>query len=207
MATPTDGHRIGFARTPQVLDWVDRAGIPHVTLWVLSTENLRRDPAEVEVVMDVLCETVRRLALQERWRVRHLGTTDGLSERLKRILALAEEHTDRPARMTVNLAIGYGGRREIVTAVRAALAHTIQHGATAAEAAEHLTPEQITRQIGNGRPEPDLIIRTSGELRSSGFLLWSAADARWWFTPTLWPDFDRRHLRRALIHYRKAQQR
>ncbi|MFE2723963.1 polyprenyl diphosphate synthase [Kitasatospora sp. NPDC059327] len=205
----TDGHHVGFARTPEVLTWCEHAGVHHVTLWMLSTENLNRDAAEITEVMDVLCATVRRLAFQDRWTIRHLGTTDGLSAGVRAMLELAERETATGERtMTVDLAIGYGGRREITDAVRTVLTHAVRdHGLSPRQAVADLTPEQITEHITADHPPPDLIIRTSGELRSSGFLLWSGTDAHWWTTPTLWPDFRRRDLHHALTHYRKAQRR
>ncbi|MEV7601645.1 polyprenyl diphosphate synthase [Kitasatospora sp. NPDC089797] len=202
----TEGHWVGFRRIPDVLRWCDQAGIEVVTLWMLSTDNLRRDPEEVAIVMNVICAVVRSLAFQDRWTIRHLGTTTGLTSEVRAVLECAERETCGPGRvMTVNLAICYGGRQEIVSAVRAVLARTVaERGISAHEAVEHLTPEQITAEITAGQPPPDLVVRTSGEHRSSGFLLWTGTHARWWFTSTLWPEFTRRHLHRAISDYRKA---
>ncbi|MFD4394346.1 polyprenyl diphosphate synthase [Kitasatospora sp. NPDC058478] len=202
----TEGHWIGFGRIPELLSWCEQAGIEYVTLWMLSTENLRRDREEIAVVMEVICAVVRRLAFQDRWTVRHLGTTTGLTPGVRNMLQTAQRETSGPGRvMTVNLAICYGGRQEIVHAVKAVLTRTAaERGISPQEAVEHLTPEQITSEIAGGQPPPDLVIRTSGERRSSGFLLWAGTHARWWFTPALWPEFNRRHLRQAITDYRKA---
>lgn len=204
---PTDGHRTGFARIPQVLTWCEQAGIGHVTLWMLSTENLQRSPQEIQVVMEVISSTLLRLTFQDRWTIRHIGITDGLTPTVVHMLALAQQETAGPGRvMTVNVAVGYGGRREIADAAKAVVARMVREdGLSVSEAAEQLTGDHISAEISAGQPPPDLIIRTSGEHRTSGFLLWTGTEANWWITPTLWPGFSRRHLRRALAHHRKAQ--
>ncbi|WP_329155992.1 polyprenyl diphosphate synthase (plasmid) [Streptomyces sp. NBC_01456] len=206
--SPSDGHRIGFGRIPQVLSWCEESGIPLVTLWMLSTENLRRDPAEVEALMEIITGAVLQLSWAGRWRIRHLGEGDALPPRVAQAVRHAEQASaDAPDTLTVNLAIAYGGRREIASAVRRLLGGWAREGVPADEAAKLLTVEDLSRAISGGQPDPDLLIRTSGERRSSGFLLWGGVGAELWFTPTYWPDFTRQHLTQALTHYREAHRR
>ncbi|MCX4681486.1 polyprenyl diphosphate synthase [Streptomyces sp. NBC_01433] len=204
----SDGHRIGFGRIPEVLSWCEASQIPLVTLWMLSTENLRRDPAEVEALMEIITGAVLQLSWSGRWRVRHLGEADALPSRVAQAVRHAEQASaSAPTALTVNLAIAYGGRVEITSAVRRLMAGWAREGIAADEAAKQLTVEDLCRAINGGQPDLDLLIRTSGERRSSGFLLWGGVGAELWFTPAYWPDFTRQHLTQALTHYREAHRR
>ncbi|MCL7376990.1 polyprenyl diphosphate synthase [Streptomyces sp. 35G-GA-8] len=203
---PSDGHRAGFGRIPDVLGWCEDAGIRYVTLWMLSTENLRRDPAEVRVLMDVITATALHLAWTRRWAIRHLGEADRLPATVSSALHHAEQSTTGlPAGLTANLAVAYGGRTEIASAVRAVLNRWVRDGISASDAADRLTVQDLDVAIRGGQPAPALIIRTSGEQRSSGFLLWTGVEAHHWFTPTYWPAFTRNDLDQALTQYRKAR--
>ncbi|MFE0045219.1 polyprenyl diphosphate synthase [Streptomyces albireticuli] len=204
----SDGHRAGFSRIPQVLGWCETRRLRYVTLWMLSTENLRREAAEVASLMEIITYVALDLAGQPRWTIRHVGDAGQLPPPVVRALRHAEERTARGERtLTVNLAVAYGGRAEIVMAVRALARDAQRDGLSPAGLAKSLTPDDLTRVITCGQPAPALIIRTSGEQRGSGFLLWSGADALWWFTSSYWPAFTSTDLSDALDYYRKAQHR
>ncbi|MEV5279787.1 polyprenyl diphosphate synthase [Streptomyces sp. NPDC006692] len=203
--SPSDGHRIGFGKIPQVLSWCEEAGISFVTLWMLSTDNLRRDREEVDALMEIITAAALQLAWSQRWRIHHLGDADLLPPHVAAAVRHAETTTaEVPNRLTVNLAIAYGGRSEITGGIRRLLADWAGEGISPGEAAKRITSEDLHQFVSRGQPDPELLIRTSGEQRGSGFLLWTAADARLWFTRTHWPDFSRDDLARALAEHRKA---
>ncbi|MFF9785715.1 polyprenyl diphosphate synthase [Streptomyces nigrescens] len=203
--SPSDGHRVGFGKIPQVLAWCEQAGIGFVTLWMLSTDNLRRDREEVEALMEIITAAVLQLAWSQRWRIRHLGDASLLPPDVAAAVRHAESTTaEVPDGLTVNVAIAYGGRSEITRGVRRLLSGWVEDGVSSGEAAKRITPADLHQVISRGQPEPDLLIRTSGERRSSGFLLWTGVGARLWFTRTRWPDFTQDDLDRALTEHRKA---
>ncbi|MGW6460563.1 polyprenyl diphosphate synthase, partial [Streptomyces sp. NPDC055078] len=199
-----DGHRAGFARIPEVLRWCESLGVEVVTLWMLSTDNLRRDPAEVDALVGIIADTVDGLTEHGGWRIRHLGVRGAVRQPLLAALDRAVADTAGADGLQVNLAVCYGGREEIVEACRSLLKRYESEGGSVSEAAERLSVAAISEVIGTGVPEPGLIIRTSGEHRSSGFMLWSGMYTEYWFTPVCWPDFDRAALDGALAHFRRS---
>jgi len=197
------GHRVGADKVVDFLGWCDEAGVEVVTIFLLSTDNLTRPAAELvpllRIIEDVACDLA---APGRRWRLRAMGALEVLPPETAAVLKQAEEEThDRPG-ATVNLAVGYGGRREIADAVRSLLAEHAAEGTTLDELVDALEPEHIAEHLyTRGQPDPDLIIRTSGEQRLSGFLLWQTANAEFHFTDVYWPDFRRVDFLRALRDY------
>jgi short-chain Z-isoprenyl diphosphate synthase len=197
------GHRRGADKIVDLLGWCDDAGVSVVTLFMLSTDNLRRPESELHALLQIIEGVAVDLSRPGRpWRVRAMGTPEVLPPETVAVLKQAEEDTlDRPG-ATVNLAVGYGGRQEIADAVRSLLAEHAERGTTLEELVEVLQVEHIAEHLyTRGQPDPDLIIRTSGEQRMSGFLLWQTANAEFHFTDVYWPDFRRVDFLRALRDY------
>jgi short-chain Z-isoprenyl diphosphate synthase len=202
-ANPSLGHRRGAEHVEPVLGWCARAGIRHVTVYLCSTENLlQREGTEIAYLMSVIEEVLaERLARPELgWRVHLAGLPDLLPDSTARALKRAVEltrHCDTGAHLT--LAVGYGGRREVVDAVRELLYERAAEGADLAGIAASLTEHDIARHLYTaGLPDPDLIIRTSGEQRMSNFLLWQSAHSRMHFCEAYWPAFRELDFLRAL---------
>jgi short-chain Z-isoprenyl diphosphate synthase len=198
------GHRFGAKHLEQFLQWSADAGVTCVTAWVASADNLRkRDSAEVDYLMEltesVLADQVRR---DDRWRLHVAGRLDLLPDSTARALKEAVEASrDRDAG-DLTLAIGYSGRLEVVDAVRSVLDEAAADGRALPDVADELTEEQIGRHLYvPGLPEPDLVIRTSGELRMSDFLLWQATRSDIEFCDLYWPAFREVDLLRALRTY------
>jgi short-chain Z-isoprenyl diphosphate synthase len=197
------GHRRGADKIVDLLGWCDDAGVGVVTLFMLSTDNLHRDENEVAALLTIIEEVAVDLARPgRRWQVRPVGALELLPPETAAVLKQAAEDTvGRPGAM-VNLAVGYGGRREIADAVRSLLAEHAERGTTLAELVDSLEIEHIAEHLyTRGQPDPDLVIRTSGEQRLSGFLLWQTANAEFHFTDVYWPDFRRVDFLRALRDY------
>lgn len=198
-----DGHRAGAAHIADLLAWCDSVGVHMVTLWLLSTDNLRRPSGELEPLLAIIADVVDDLAAPENpWKIRIVGSMAVLPGDLATRLAAAELRTaDRPG-TEVNIAVGYGGRQEIVDAVKSLLAAKAEAGCDLARAAEELTVESVGKHLyTSGQPDPDLVIRTSGEQRLSGFLLWQSVHSEFWFCDAYWPDFRRVDFLRALRDY------
>jgi short-chain Z-isoprenyl diphosphate synthase len=212
MANPSLGHRAGAEHTEQVLSWCEAVGIKNITVFICSTENLRRrDDAEVAYLMRVIEEVVAaRLARREaRWQVHVAGMLDALPDSTARALKDAVEATrDCVTGAHVTLAIGYGGRQEIIDAVRDLLTEADAAGVSMADVAANLTADDITAHLYTvGRPEPDLVIRTSGEQRLSNFLLWQSAYSELYFCEAYWPAFREIDFLRALRSYAARKRR
>lgn len=207
-ASAAEGHRRGAEKIDELLAWCTELGIPVVTLWLLSTENLTRDPAEVRDLLDVIEAKVRALASDGRWRVRALGALDLLPERTRQVLDAAAEQTQGERGPILNVAVGYGGRQEIADATKRLLESYAEKGFDLGEAAKRVTPEEISRFLYTaGLPDPDLIIRTSGEVRMSGFLLWQSAHSEYYFCDPYWPDFRRIDFLRAVREFQQRHRR
>jgi len=199
----TAGHRAGRENVHPFLEACVDFGIEYVTLYAFSTENWNRPRAEVRSLMD-LFENITNHDLDDFNRsgmqFRHLGRLDGLSGFLQRKIRNALQVTKDNDRLIVNVALNYGGRAEIVDAVQ----RMIQDG---------VQPDQVTEDLISqylytaGFPDPDLVIRTAGEMRLSNFLIWQAAYAEYYSTPTYWPDFDREELYRALVQFSQRKRR
>jgi short-chain Z-isoprenyl diphosphate synthase len=199
------GYRVGAAKIAEMLRWCADAGIELATVYLLSAENLQRDPDELAALIEIITDVVEEIcAPANRWSVRTVGDLGLIGEEPARRLRDAVEATAGTANpgFHVNVAVGYGGRREIVDAVRALLSKQLANGATAEELIEAVTVEGISENLyTSGQPDPDLVIRTSGEQRLSGFLLWQSAYSEMWFTEAHWPAFRRVDFLRALRDY------
>jgi len=207
---PNDGHRVGAAKIKHVLNWCDQAGIGIVTLYLLATDNLRRPASELDPLLEIIENLVTDLAEEGNpWQLRIVGALDLLPTQTANTLKAAEERTrDRSGGAQVNIAVGYGGRREIADAVRSLLYEHAAAGGTLEELAETLTVDDIAKHLyTRGQPDPDLVIRTSGEQRLSGFLLWQSAHSEFYFCDVNWPDFRHIDFLRALRSYASRQRR
>jgi short-chain Z-isoprenyl diphosphate synthase len=203
-----DGHRAGAANIEPFLGWCDELGIQVVTLWLLSTDNLNRAPEELEPLLTIIEDVVASLAEQRRWRIHPVGALDLLPAATSRKLKEADEATRDVDGVLVNVAVGYGGRREIADAVRSLLAEHATKGTSLEELAQIIDPEHIAEHLyTKGQPDPDLVIRTSGEQRLGGFLLWQSAKSEFYFCEALWPDFRRVDFLRAIRAYAERERR
>ncbi|HMR48352.1 MAG TPA: isoprenyl transferase [Arachnia sp.] len=203
------GYRAGAAKLLDFVEWCDEADIQVVTLWVLSTDNLARaEEAELAPLLGVIEQLVDDLATRGRWRVRAVGALDLLPPDCADRLQSSAARTADAEGMQVNVAVSYGGRHELRDAVRSLLASRAAEGATLEEVAETLEIDEISEHLyTSGQPDPDLIIRTSGEQRLSGFLLWQSAHSEFYFCEALWPDFRRVDFVRALRAYAQRERR
>nr|WP_210732117.1 isoprenyl transferase [Cellulomonas denverensis] len=196
------GHRRGADRIADVLAWSEEIGVEVVTLWMLSTDNLSRDPEELTPLLGIIEDAVRELAATRRWRLQAVGSLDLLPESTAQVLQDAEAATTDITGLHVNVAIGYGGRREIADAVRSYLRERAADGATLDEIAASFDVEHIADHLyTKGQPDPDLVIRTSGEQRLGGFMLWQSVHTEFYFCEAYWPDFRRVDFLRAMRDY------
>jgi short-chain Z-isoprenyl diphosphate synthase len=202
------GHRAGAANIEPLLTWCEEVGTEVVTLWLLSTDNLQRPPAELEPLLQIITEAVDSLADQRRWRIHPVGALDLLPEHVAERLQAAQAATREVDGMLVNVAVGYGGRREIADAVRSLLQEHAAQGTSLEELAQIIDVEHIADHLYTaGQPDPDLVIRTSGEQRLGGFLLWQSAKSEFYFCEAYWPDFRRVDFLRALRAYAQRERR
>ncbi|MDR1440779.1 MAG: isoprenyl transferase [Bifidobacteriaceae bacterium] len=202
------GHRAGADKITELLTWSEEVGVELVTLWMLSTDNLSRPPAELAQLMLIIEQSVEALAQSGRWRVQVVGALGLLPYETAERLHQAQARTAEVDGLHVNVAIGYGGRREIADAVRALLAEKAQAGISIEQLAQTLDVENIAEHLyTRGQPDPDLVIRTSGEQRLSGFLLWQSAHAEYYFCEAFWPDFRKVDFLRALRSYAARERR
>ncbi|MDE3100905.1 MAG: di-trans,poly-cis-decaprenylcistransferase [Chloroflexota bacterium] len=196
------GHRAGVETIRRTLRHARERGVRYLTLYSFSTENWRREPAEVEGLMRLLEETILRetdTLVRDGVRLRVIGRVGELSERLQGAIARAVRATEG-GRDTMTIAFNYGGRAEIVDAVRA-----IVRGGVAADAIDEATI--AAHLYAPDIPDPDLFIRTGGELRASNFLLWQVAYAEMWATPVLWPEFSVKDLDEAIAAFGSRERR
>ena len=204
------GYRVGADKIAEMLRWCAETGIEMATVYLLSTENLRRDRVELDCLIDIITEVVEEIcAPANRWSVRTVGDLELLGDETARRLREAVDSTSAtPASFHVNVAVAYGGRQEIVDAVRTLLGKQLADGASAEQMIDAVTIEGISENLyTSGQPDPDLVIRTSGEQRLSGFLLWQSAYSEMWFTEAHWPDFRRVDFLRALRDYTRRHRR
>ena len=196
------GHKAGVETIRRTLRHARERGVRYLTLYSFSTENWKRDPIEVEGLMRLLEETILReteTLVRDRVRLRVIGRTGELSERLQRSIEAAARAT-AAGDDTMTIAFNYGGRAEIVDAVRGVVRDGV--------AADAVDEDAIARRLyAPDIPDPDLFIRTGGELRVSNFLLWQVAYAEMWATPVLWPDFAVKDLDDALAAYASRERR
>ncbi|MEV6767222.1 isoprenyl transferase [Nocardia sp. NPDC051030] len=197
------GHRVGALKIAELVGWCGEVGIEMVTLYLLSTENLGRDSDELDTLFEVITDVVEELSAPEQhWSVRIVGALHQLPEDVAKRLRYAADRTDGRTGVHVNVAIGYGGRQEIADAVRSLVRQEMEAGETGEDLVQSITVEAIGQHLyTSGQPDPDLVIRTSGEQRLSGFLLWQSAYSEIWFTEAYWPEFRRVDFLRALRDY------
>ncbi|MGI9156000.1 MAG: isoprenyl transferase [Marmoricola sp.] len=202
------GHRAGAANIEPLLGWCEEVGVEVVTLWLLSTDNLNRAAAELEPLLGIIADAVETLAEQRRWRLHPVGSLDLLPSAVNQRLKEAAESTRDVDGMLVNVAVGYGGRREIADAVRSLLQEQADNGLTIEDLVEVIDVDHIARHLyTKGQPDPDLVIRTSGEQRLGGFLLWQSAQSEFYFCEAYWPDFRRVDFLRAVRAYAERERR
>ena len=209
MATVGHGHRAGAAKMREFLEWCDGLGIEVVTLYLLSSDNLTNRPSsELSELIEIIAELADDLSRYRDWRVKHVGSTAGLPEQLVAALADAEKRTARNAGLHINLAVGYGGRKEITDAMRSIVAAHSAEGGSLETLADLLTPDLIGEHLyTGGQPDPDLVIRTSGEQRLSDFMLWQSAHSEFYFVEALGPDLREVDFLRALRDFSRRQRR
>lgn len=205
----SDGHRVGAKKIADLLEWCREAHVEVVTLFLLSTDNLRRATEELESLLEIIADVVDELAGPAKpWRLRIVGALDMLPAEMSKRLKAAEARTSGRSGMEVNIAVSYGGRQEIADAVRKLLQQHASEGTTIEQLAKILDVDHISEHLyTSGQPDPDLIIRTSGEQRMSGFLLWQSAHSEFWFTEAYWPAFRRVDFLRALRDFAWRQRR
>jgi len=203
------GYQAGAAKVDEFLVWCHELGVGTVTFWVLSTDNLQRDAGEVDSIMIAVEDMVDRLADDGRWRLNLLGSLDLLpTESVGRLKRAAERSAENGASMQVNICVGYGGRQELTDAMRSLLLEEAGKGRTLAEVADTLEVDHIAEHLyTKGQPDPDLVIRTSGEQRLSGFLLWQSVHSEFYFCDALWPAFRRVDFLRAMRSYAARERR
>ena len=201
-STTAHGHKAGADKITEFLTWCEEVDVEVVTLWLLSTDNLSRALGELEPLLAIIEQTVTDLAATGRWRINPVGALDLLPTHTAAALKKAQSDTQSADGLMVNIAVGYGGRREVVDAVRSLLADHAAKGTTLDDLAAVLDVEHIAEHLYTaGQPDPDLVIRTSGEQRLSGFLLWQSAHSEFYFCEAYWPDFRKVDFLRALRSY------
>lgn len=201
------GHKAGASVLEKITRFAGKIGIQYVTFYAFSTENWRRPSDEVEALMKLMViylDDYRRLIGDEDIRIRFIGSKEGLSEEILEKMEIVEEATKENGKITMNIALNYGSREELVTAVRK-IANDVKEG--------KISPDDINEDTINDNlytyymPDPDLIIRPSGELRLSNFLMWQSAYSEFWFDDINWPDFTGDDLLRAISDYQKRNRR
>ena len=203
------GHRVGAKKIAEMCSWCDEMGIETVTVYLLSTENLKRSPEELSLLCDIIGDVAEELSSDPAgFRLRTMGQLDLLPESLRIRLEENETKAEGHTGVRVNVAVGYGGRQEIVDAVRNLVDELAEQSVPATDMANKITAESLgDHMYTSGQPDPDLVIRTSGEQRLSGFLLWQSAYSEIWFTDTYWPAFRRVDFLRALRDYSQRHRR
>ena len=213
LGDPREIYQYGADKLDDILDWCAELGISAVTLWVFSTENLKRSPAEISGILAAIEAKLTALAHdpfmhQKRIRVRAIGRLDILPESVVAAIRAAEVATAQYDSTTLTIAAAYGGREEIVDAVCSLLEAQAKQGASLSDVIENMTSDAIAQHLyAADLPDPDLIIRTSGEIRLSGFLLWQSVHSEFYFTDVLWPAFRKIDFLRAIRAYQGRNRR
>jgi len=197
------GHRAGTENLRRIIEACIEFGVRYLTIYAFSTENWGRPEEEVQGLMHILEDVIDR-ELQELHdqgvQLHHIGRLDRLDPSLQQKVLYAVDYTRHNTRLVLNVAFNYGGRDEIVYAIQHMLKDGIQP--------EAVTDDMVSHYLFTaGVPDPDMIIRTSGELRGSNFLIWQGAYSEWYFTPTYWPDFDKEQFRLALLEFSHRERR
>jgi len=197
-----DAYQAGADKISEFADWCDSLGVEIVTLWLLSTDNLQRSPEELGSILAAVEGLMERLATEGRWPIAVIGNLDMLpAESAGRMKAFADS-TSGVEGMRVNICVGYGGRQELTDAMRSLLLEEAASGRSLEEVASTLEVDHIAEHLyTKGQPDPDLVIRTSGEQRLSGFLLWQSVHSEFYFSDALWPAFRHVDFLRAMRSY------
>ncbi|MEN9606809.1 MAG: hypothetical protein RL605_637 [Actinomycetota bacterium] len=203
------GHMAGAQKIPEFLEWCAELGVKVVTLYLLSTDNLTgRSTAELEALQPIIGDLATNLSETSDYRLQLVGDREALPDGLLGSLVKAESRTKRNKGLHVNLAVAYGGRQEIADAMRSIVKAHAKDGKSLEALADLLTPELIAEHLyTSGQPDPDLLIRTSGEQRLSGFLLWQSANSEFYVAEALWPDFRRVDFLRAVRDFESRHRR
>jgi len=213
LTDPQEIYRLGAQKLDDVLDWCEELRIPALTLWLFSTENLNRSPQEVSGVLAAIEEKLKMLAHapqihRQRVRVRAVGKLELLPESTVAAIRAAEKATATYDAMVLTIAVAYAGREEIADALRALLQDKAKQGKGLQDIVEEITQKEIGRYLyAADLPDPDLIIRTSGEIRLSGFLLWQSAYSEFYFSDVYWPAFRKIDFLRAVRAFQQRQRR
>lgn len=213
LASTEVGHRMGAEKIFEFLDWCQDLGIEWVTLWLLSTDNLNRDPKELAALVSIIDEAVNGICDQapERWpslSIDAIGAEMDLPGPLRTTLGRVAAMPKHEGGMHLQIAVGYGGREEITEAFKRLLRERADAGDSIEDVIADLTPEQIGKHVWSATsPDPDLIIRTSGEIRLSGFLLWQSVHSEFYFCDPYWPEFRRIDFLRALREFGQRNRR
>jgi short-chain Z-isoprenyl diphosphate synthase len=208
-----DGHRLGANKLEEVLNWCEELNIRMVSIWILSTENLQRSPEEVAALVRLIENKLRDAARDpkthtKRMRIRAIGKLELLPESLRDAIREAEHATEGYDGFFLNVAVGYGGRQEIVDGIQNLLRERLARGTSLEAAIEDVTADNLGKYLYTyDLPDPELIIRTSGEVRLSGFLLWQSAYSEFYFCDAFWPAFRRIDLLRAIRSYQQRERR
>jgi short-chain Z-isoprenyl diphosphate synthase len=213
LRVPSAIYALGAHKLDEVLDWCAALNVPAVTLWVLSTDNFGRPIEQVSGILGAIATKLQALAVDPQIhrrgvRIQAIGQLELLPESTLAAIRAAQEATAGYDGLVLTVAVAYGGRAEIVDAVRALLSAQRRTGATLEEAIECIDSEAISRHLYMaGMPDPDLIIRTSGEVRLSGFLLWQSAYSEFYFSDVYWPAFRKIDFLRAIRAYQQRHRR
>lgn len=208
-ATTEQGHRAGAEKIVQFLGWCDELGVELVTLYVLSRENLQRTPDEVAALATIIADLAHEIAASEKYRIHLVGELSVLPDELRTQLEAAQQCTaTRNPSVHVNIAVGYGGRQEIVNAIKSLLRAEVASGKNIDQVIDALSEDSLSQHLyTKGQPDPDLIIRSSGEQRLSGFLMWQSAYSEFYFCEAYWPAFRKTDFLRAVRDYSQRQRR
>jgi short-chain Z-isoprenyl diphosphate synthase len=202
------GYRQGAEKLEELLGWCRALGIGELTVWALSGENLAREPDELQALLAVLAEKLAELSGRRRVRIRVFGRLEALPAALAATARDVERATAGNDGLRLNVALGYSGRDELVDAVRALVRSLAARGVSAAEMAEHVDAEALAGHLYTaGHPDPDLIIRTSGEMRLSGFLPWQSSHSELFFADVYWPAFRELDFLRAVRTFQQRERR
>ena len=208
LASSKSGHSAGARKIIDFLSWCEETNVKVVTLWMLSTDNLSRENAELQPLLEIIAEAVSGLSKFGRWKLHVVGATELLPDWLTTRLNEAVAKSPAREELIVNLAIGYGGRHEITDAVKQLLKENLVKGENLESAIDKMSIDEISRHLYTaGQPDPELVIRTSGEQRLSGFLLWQSAHSEFYFCEAYWPDFRRVDFLRAIRAYSQRNRR
>ena len=208
-----EGHEFGVQKAYEVLEWCLELKIPTVTIWVFSNDNFDRKEVEVETLMKLFIDEAKRMAVDPRIhanevQVKVIGRHDRFPKSVLAALENLEKATEHHRGMLLQIAMGYGGREEIVDAVKSLLLEAAQTGKSPEELAKELNMEHISERLyTKGVPDPDFIIRTSGEIRLSGFLLWQGAYSEYYFFDAFWPAFRKTDFLRSIRSYQSRDRR